>query len=167
MKDIIMARSTTTGRKRAGTKQLGTSNMLYRDVVSIAGPLFRSQQRHAADRLSALAGVTRDLAVNVPDMPTAAAYIEAAAERLDGLAGYMVETEAEDIIQDVAVMARRNPLMTMGFALASGFLVMRMAQSHYEQIDRTGYGTSSRQTRRSSKKQRRRTTNGSEAQANA
>lgn len=114
----------TSSRKAAtnGHRQHG----IYDEVLSVAGTLMRGQKNFGAEKLASLADATREFAASMPEMPNFQVYVDSAAKQLEDLAGYVLETDFEAMIDDAGSFARRHPLATIGLGIAAGLGATRL-----------------------------------------
>ena len=111
---------------RTAPRRNGNRHGIYDDVVALASSLMRSRKDYGADKLDSLAEATREFAAALPEMPTLRVYVNSAAERLDELSGYMMNTEFDDMFEDAGEFARRHPMATFGIAIAAGVGAARL-----------------------------------------
>jgi hypothetical protein len=127
---MIMARKTKKIVKSAASRQNTTGSArrspLYNDVIGIAGTLLRSRQEAGAEKIESLAGAARNFAEELQDIPHIQTYVEAAADQMAALAGYVTETDLETMVADAGDLAKRYPLATTAFTVAAGFAFTRL-----------------------------------------
>lgn len=127
-------------------------NQLFDDALSMASTLTRSRKQSEARRLKDISAATREFGVTLGDFPHLRSYADAAAEGMENIADYVEETELQDMVSDLAAMARRQPLATIALTIAAGIAAAQLART----IDMPGQGTASRTRRKTSVRRRRR-----------
>ncbi len=115
--------SSTKARK--GTSS-STTHRLYDDAWAIAETLFRSRRDLGAEKLQAIAEATREYAVSMASIPPLSEQIAFASDAIDELSKYLGKTDLEHIGSDALTYARRNPVATVGVALALGVATTRI-----------------------------------------
>ncbi len=104
------------------------------DLLSMAGSLAGSRKEYAAAQLESLADSVRQFSEAMPDIPTVKAYAETAADSLDELADYVVESELSDMMADAREFTRRHPLATFGGSIAAGLVITQLVQSRAQSM---------------------------------
>jgi len=104
------------------------------DLLSMAGSLANSRKEYAAAQLESLADSVRQFSDAMPAVPTVKSYATTAADTLDDLAGYVVESELADILADAREFTRRHPLATFGGSIAAGLLITQIVQSRAQSM---------------------------------
>ena len=115
--------------------------------------------------MHSLAEATRGYAVSMTDLPQLRAHVAQASESIEGFADYVMHTDIDHMVQDAAVFARRQPIATLGVAIAAGMVATRLMRTSGASVKSA---TKPRTARKSARKQTppKRKTNGS-AQAHA
>lgn len=126
------------------------------DLLNMAGSLANSRKEYAAAQLESLADSVRQFSEAMPEIPTVKAYAATAADSLDELADYVVESELSDMMADAREFTRRHPLATFGGSIAAGLVITQLVQS------RAQSARSAMRARRSSTGTRRRRAPGAE-----
>jgi len=117
----MMTKSTKrSGNGRSSRRVHG--QQLFDDALSVAGALVRSQKAFAAERLQSFAESPREYSQSLEDIPSAQNYVVLAAESVDALADYVVETNLDEMVSDATAFARRQPLATIVMALSLGLV---------------------------------------------
>jgi hypothetical protein len=125
-----MAKSSNRNRKSTSqSKGRRTSMPFLNDVIGIAGSLLRSRQEAGSEKIITVAEATRGFASDFADFPHIQTYVNGAADQMDALADYVAEADLEDMISDAGRFAKRYPMATMAFAIASGFAFTRIMAS--------------------------------------
>ena len=119
------------------------------DLLAMAGSLANSRKEYAAAQLEELADSVRQFTDSMPEIPTVKAYASTAADSLEQLAGYVVESDVAQMVDDMRDFARRHPLATFGGSIALGLAVTQIIQSRAAPM-RSGSNLPSKRTRRSS-----------------
>jgi hypothetical protein len=114
---------------RAGTARKANGNNLFNDALSMASTLTRSRKQTEAKRLKDISLATREFSATLEDFPHLRSYADAAADGIDSVADYVEETELQDMVSDLAEMARRQPLATMALTIAAGVAAAQIARS--------------------------------------
>ncbi len=104
------------------------------DLLNMAGSLASSRKEYAAAQLESLADSVRQFGEAMPEIPTVKAYAATAAESLDELAGYVVESELSDMLADAREFTRRHPLATFGGSVAAGLPITQLVQSRAQSM---------------------------------
>jgi hypothetical protein len=116
-------------RKRARSIHENESPAFVDDIFAMAGSLANSRRAYAAAQLESLADSVRQFTDAMPNVPTVRAYATTAADSLEELAGYVTESDLNDMISDAREFTRRHPLATFGGSLAAGLLIAQLVQS--------------------------------------
>ncbi len=136
-----MARKAKKTTKSAASFRHGTRNTrrspLYNDVLGIAGTLLRSRQEAGAEKIEAIAAAARNFAGELPDIPHIQSYVDAAADQMEALAGYVTGTDLETMASDAGDLAKRYPLATAAFTVAAGFAFTRLMAGSFTGRDKT------------------------------
>jgi len=109
------------GGRSSSSRDFGSS--IFRDVFSLASTVLGSGKHIGAQKISAVADSTRLFGEDIGELPHLQAYAEAAADGLEDLADYIDRTEITDILDEMAMLARRQPVLTAVVALAAGVAV--------------------------------------------
>jgi hypothetical protein len=104
------------------------------DLLSMAGSLANSRKEYAAAQLESLADSVRQFSDAMPAVPTVKSYATTAADTLDDLAGYVVESDLADILADAREFTRRHPLATFGGSIAAGLVITQIVQSRAQSL---------------------------------
>ena len=99
------------------------------DLLAMAGSLANSRKEYAAAQLETLADSVRQFSDAMPAIPTMRAYAAPAADSLEELAGYVVESDLADMLADAREFTRRHPLATFGGSIAAGLVITQIVQS--------------------------------------
>ena len=99
------------------------------DLLTMAGSLANSRKEYAAAQLEGLADSVRQFSEAMPAVPTVRAYATTAADSLEELAGYVVESDIADMLADARDFTRRHPLATFGGSIAAGLIITQMVQA--------------------------------------
>lgn len=120
----------TSGRARPRERREGPA--FADDLLAMAGSLASSRKDYASAQLETLAESFRLFGDGLPAMPTVKAYAESAADGLDELASYVLDSELPDILSDAREFARRYPLATFGCSVVAGLLLTQLVQARTE-----------------------------------
>lgn len=118
------------------------------DLIAMAGSLANSRKEYAAAQLESLADSVRQLSDAMPEIPTIKAYAATAADSLEDLAGYVVESELTDMLADAREFTRRHPLAMFGSSIAAGLVITQLVQSRAQSL-RSGMSARREPPRRS------------------
>lgn len=121
--------SKTRGNRRNGGASGGNSYRIVDDLLAMAGSLAGNRKDFASAKLETLAGALRECSSAMPGIPHVKAYASAAAESLDGLAGYIMECDFPTMVADAKEFARRHPMATLTGTIAAGVVISQMMQS--------------------------------------
>lgn len=113
---------------RAGTAGKTNGNTLFDDALSMASTLTRSRKQTEAKRLKDISLATREFSATLEDFPHLRSYADAAADGIDSIADYVEETELQEMVSDLADMARRQPLATIALTIAAGVAAAQIAR---------------------------------------
>ena len=125
-------------RRRNGRGNGGQSYRLFDDMLAMAGSLANSRKEYAANKLETFADSVREVSSSMAGIPNLRAYASAAAESLEGLAGYVSDSDLETMVADAREFTRRHPMTTLAGSIAAGVIITQMMQS------RTSSGASRR-----------------------
>ena len=123
-----MAKSKKTGantRRNAANGSDSGSNRIFDDVLALAGTLARGRKESGAEKLQMIAESTRDFGDSITEMPNLSRQIASAADSLDGLAEYVMDSDLEQMLQDAKTFARRHPMATLAITVAGGLVASR------------------------------------------
>jgi ElaB/YqjD/DUF883 family membrane-anchored ribosome-binding protein len=164
------SRNTGNGHARYANGN-GASHYLYDDILALAGGLMRNRKDSGAGKIGSLAEATRKFASDLPQMPNLKTYVSSAADQLDYLSGYVMESDLEQMIDDAGTFAKRHPFATLGVAAVAGFGITKLvtSRSHHGSAPpatrKKAASTPPRRAAKSRGKMSRR--NAAQAQANA
>ena len=141
-------------RSRSRTESEREGPAFLDDLLAMAGSLASSRKEYAAAQLESLADSVRQFSEAMPALPTMKAYADTAAESLEDLANYVVESDLSEMMSDAREFSRRHPLATFGGSIAAGLVITQIVQSRAQSLRE---GMESRRTRQrtGSKRQRR------------
>lgn len=137
--------SASTGPVSTGAGEVGASSRSTGDVLRAGGEqafaeaktkmreAADDQRRRAADAVGGVAGALHRVASDVKaENETMGRYTNMAAERLDGMAHYLRDTDWNDVVQGAEDFARRQPYWFVGGAMAAGFVLARFVKNSGE-----------------------------------
>lgn len=101
---------------------------LYQQVRQDVGSQASDQQRRAAGGLHGLAGELTQMADGAESSSLATSLARQAAERLDGIAGWIEQREPADLLEEVRRYARRNPGTFLAACAAIGLVGGRLTR---------------------------------------
>lgn len=144
-----MAVSQFRTRGRSQGERRGEGRALFDDLLAMAGSLAESRREHAASQIEALADSMRQFSGSLPALPALGTYAETAADSLEELAGYVLESEIPDMLSDARDLARRHPLAAFGGSIMAGVIITQLVQSRTDTMRsvlraRRGSGRNSR-----------------------
>ncbi len=131
----------TASRKRSNGRRRSTKRSspgFMDDILAMAGSLASARKDYAAEHLETLAETVREFAQSMPPIPTMRAYAATAADSLDELADYVVESDLPQMVQDARELMRRHPLATFGGSIAAGLIITQLIQSRGVVFDYAG-----------------------------
>ncbi len=117
-------------RNRAASVSHGSSYRIFDDMLALAGTLAKGRKEIGAEKILAFADAAREFSLSVATIPQIKSYMTVAADSLEGLADYVVETEFEQMMDDAAVFAKRHPLAVMGAGIAGGLVATHLLRSN-------------------------------------
>lgn len=119
--------------------QINATNALtlVGDLFSIAGALLKSRKDRGVEKLHSLSAATRDYASTLTDLPHLKAQVGAASDSIGDVADYAVHTDVEHMFTDVAAIARKHPMATIGVTVAAGLFAALLLRSTPEPIVET------------------------------
>lgn len=121
-------------RSRTRTESEREGPAFLDDLLSMAGSLANSRKEYAAAQLEGLADSVRQFSESMPAIPTVKAYAATAADSLDELANYVVESDLADMVSDAREFTRRHPLATFGGSIAAGLVLTQIMQSRAQSL---------------------------------
>ncbi len=102
-----------------------------------------SNQKHeASQRLTPIQTALRETGQQLrkQGQNSTAGYADGAADRVERVAGYLRETEVDEMVDEARGFARSRPAVFLGGALALGFLGARFLKSSSQQANGGGDG---------------------------
>ena len=114
----------TTDRATGNSKYVGASH-IFDDAVMIANSLLRNKLNSGGEKIRGFADAARQFSGSLSDMPNLQEYTTMASDQLDNISGYVAETNLNDMLHDASAFARRRPVVTLGLAIAAGYLLTR------------------------------------------
>lgn len=104
-----------------------------------ARSLAEEQKQRGATRIDDIALAIHNAAEEIgKEIPPAAEYVHAAADRLQGASRMLRENSVEDLLQKAVDLAEERPLVFTGSAVALGFLLTRFLRSSAPDYDESG-----------------------------
>lgn len=119
------AKAGSNGRHKGANGTQSRSSRIFDDVLALAGTLARGRKEFGANQLQSLANATREFAAAMTELPNLRGHVASAAESIEGLAEYVMETEIEQMVADAGTFARRHPLATVAMAAVAGMAAIR------------------------------------------
>ena len=114
-------------RSKAGTaKKSGASSYFFEDVLALAETLANRRKDWGAEKISEFAGSAREFATSVESIPNLDNFVNPAVESLEEFAGYVRETEFDQLVRDSATFARRHPIFTIGGGVLAGLIATQI-----------------------------------------
>jgi hypothetical protein len=145
--------SQVRARSRSRTESEHEGPAFLDDLLSMAGSLASSRKEYAAAQLESLANSVRQFSEAMPQIPTMKAYADTAAESLEELANYVVESDLSEMVSDAREFTRRHPLATFGGSIAAGLVITQIVQSRAQSL-RAGMESRRTRTRSGAKRSR-------------
>jgi hypothetical protein len=122
------------GRSRSRTESEREGPAFLDDLMAMAGSLANSRKEYAAAQLESLADSVRQFSEAMPALPTVRSYADTAADSLEELANYVVESDLSEMMSDAREFSRRHPLATFGGSIAAGLVITQMVQSRAQSL---------------------------------
>ena len=104
------------------------------DLIAMAGSLANSRKEYAAAQLETLADSVRQFGDAIPAVPSMRAYATTAADSLEELAGYVVDSEVTEMVADARDFTRRHPFITFGGSVAAGLIITQIVQARAQSL---------------------------------
>ena len=143
-------------RSRSRTEPDREGPAFLDDLLTMAGSLANSRKEYAAAQLEGLADSVRQFSEAMPAVPTVRAYATTAADSLEELAGYVVDSDIADMLADARDFTRRHPLATFGGSIVAGLIIAQLVQARAQSL-RAGARSSASKPRSRAGKRRRNT----------
>jgi len=115
--------------KQAVKEQTGA---LWNDAKQMARGKFSEQQQTAASSLGSFADALRKSAQQMQgdaQQAGVARFAQSAADGLEKLSGSLRSKDLDSMVRDAERLARRQPVLFFGAAIAAGFLAVRFLKS--------------------------------------
>ena len=141
-------------RNRSRTESEREGPAFFDDLLAMAGSLANSRKEYAAAQLESLADSVRQFSDAMPSIPTMKAYADTAADSLDELANYVVESDLVDMVADAREFTKRHPLATFGGSIAAGLVITQIVQSRAQSMRSDMAARRARSTQRRARPQR-------------
>lgn len=141
-------------RSRSRSNRESEGPAFMDDLLAMAGSLANTRKEYAAAQLESLADSLRQFSDATPSIPTIKAYATTAADSLEDLASYVIESELTDMVADVREFSRRHPLATLGGSIAAGLFITQLIQARAQSL-RSGSAARRREAPRRSRATRR------------
>ncbi|MFO1132902.1 hypothetical protein [Novosphingobium sp.] len=122
------SRARTRGQGNQGNRR-SEGRALFDDLLTMAGSLAESRREYASGQLETLADTIRQFSVSLPALPAVSTYAETAADSLEDLAGYVLDSDLPDMVSDAREIARRHPLATLGGSILAGLVITQLVQN--------------------------------------
>lgn len=126
--------SQVRARSRSKPARESEGPALIDDILTMAGSLANTRKAYAATQLESLAASVRQFSDTMPSVPTIKAYATAAADSLEDLANYVVESDLNDMAADAREFSRRHPLATLGGSIAAGLVITQLFQARAQSL---------------------------------
>lgn len=127
-----MAVSQFRARGRSRSEQRSEGPAFLDDLLAMAGSLANSRKEYASTQLENFADAMRQFSETMPSMPTVKTYAETAADGLEDLASYVLESDLSEMISDARELARRHPIATFGGSVLAGVVLTQIVQARAE-----------------------------------
>jgi ElaB/YqjD/DUF883 family membrane-anchored ribosome-binding protein len=110
-------------------------------IANNARSMAEEQKERGANRIDGIARAVHSAAEEISkEVPVAATYVHAAADRLERTSSLLRDNSVEDLARMATDFAQERPLLFIGGAVASGFLITRLLRSSAEAEDESEYG---------------------------
>lgn len=116
-------------RARSQGNRGSEGRALFDDLLTMAGSLAESRREYASGQLETLADTIRQFGGSVPSLPAVSTYAQTAADSLEDLADYVLESDLPDMVSDAREIARRHPLATFGGSIVAGLVITQLVQN--------------------------------------
>lgn len=115
----------------------GKEELLY-EIKQQSRFMISEQKARFARELESIAKAFHEVAKKLQedDRPLAAQYTDMTAQHVHRFSGYLQDREFSEILEDVGAVARRNPAILVGGALAAGFFLARFIAGSRDAGDR-------------------------------
>lgn len=88
----------------------------------------------AAQSVADVANALREVTRTLEDRPQIRAFVDSAAQGLEGLAGSIRERDVAEIYSDIEDVLRRRPAVVAAASLVAGFFIARFIKSSAEDV---------------------------------
>ncbi|MGH6875493.1 MAG: hypothetical protein ACREDW_10785 [Aestuariivirgaceae bacterium] len=95
----------------------------------MASTVAESRKHMISERLSELASAARDFSKAIDDLPYLRNYTDAAASGIDKLAAYVDRIDVQDMVDDIAIVARRQPAATLALGVVAGLIATQVLRN--------------------------------------
>ena len=110
-------------------------------IANNAKSMAEEQKQRGATRIDGIARAVHSAADEIAkEVPVAANYVHAAADRLDRTSSMLRDNSVEDLLKMATDFAQERPYLFIGGAVASGFLLTRLLRSSTDVEDDSEYG---------------------------
>lgn len=110
-------------------------------IANNARNMAEEQKERGATRIDGIARAVHSAAEEISkEVPVAANYVHAAADRLERTSSLLRDNSVEDLARMATDFAQERPYLFIGGAVASGFLLTRLLRSSVEGEDDSEYG---------------------------
>ena len=114
----------TRNRGRSGNNR----HDMFHEAVALASTFAEGSKHAAAERLAKIASATRSMTSSFEDLPYLRDYAVAAADGLEGLAGYVDDTSVAEMVDQLSTFAKRQPVATLALSVAAGFVTSQLVR---------------------------------------
>jgi len=109
-------------------------------IANNARSMAEEQKERGATRIDGIARAVHNAAEEISkEVPVAANYVHAAADRLERTSSLLRDNSVEDLAKMATDFAQERPYLFIGGAVATGFLLTRLLRSSVEE-DESEYG---------------------------
>ena len=110
-------------------------------IANNARSMAEEQKERGATRIDGIARAVHSAAEEISkEVPVAANYVHAAADRLERTSSLLRDNSVEELARMATDFAQERPYLFIGGAVASGFLLTRLLRSFVETDDESEYG---------------------------
>lgn len=110
-------------------------------IADNARSMAEEQKERGATRIDGIARAVHSAAEEISkEVPVAANYVHAAADRLERTSSLLRDNSVEELARMATDFAQERPYLFIGGAVASGFLLTRLLRSSVETDDESEYG---------------------------
>lgn len=131
-----MARRQRRNGQHTSSFQYGQKILM--DALGMASTVLEGKKLAGAEKIDEIAAATRTFSESFDEMPQLQEYVEAAAASLESAATYISETDIRDMVEDLTVFAKRQPLATVALTAAAGAAFVQIMRTEGRMLRSNG-----------------------------